>query len=92
MLSVENLEPWEFYLWKQGKLYHRASVIGVGNQQGDYQAFLQLDDGGNLAINVSAKSTAYELLLSSSSFALIVSMRLRFTPKSDSPRREAERT
>jgi PAS domain S-box-containing protein len=55
MLSVENLEPWELYLWRQGKLYHHASVIGLGNQQGDYQAVEKLDDGGNLAINESAQ-------------------------------------
>ena len=59
LLSVKNLAPWELYLWRQGKLYNHASVIGVGNEQGYYQAVEKLDDSGKLAINVSDKSTGY---------------------------------
>ncbi len=59
MLSVQNLEPWELYLWRQGKLYNHSSVIGVGNEQGNYQDVERFNDGGKLALNVSNKSTGY---------------------------------
>ncbi|HEY9603395.1 MAG TPA: ATP-binding protein [Allocoleopsis sp.] len=59
MLSMKNLASWELYLWRQGKLYDRANVIGVGNQQGNYQAVEKLDGSGKLAINVSDRSTGY---------------------------------
>ncbi|MBD0346794.1 MAG: HAMP domain-containing protein, partial [Coleofasciculus sp. Co-bin14] len=59
MLSVENTEPWELYLWRQGKLYNHTSVIGVGNEQGNYQDVERFNDGGKLAINESNKSTGY---------------------------------
>jgi two-component system sensor histidine kinase ChiS len=60
LLSVENLEPWKKYLWRQVSLYDSVSIIAVGNEQRQYITVGRIDKD-KLTIGGSDSSTGFVL-------------------------------
>jgi diguanylate cyclase (GGDEF)-like protein len=59
-LNLENLQPWERYLWKQVQLAPQLSFIGIGNENKEFRAAKQLTDG-SLVILLSDRATKFNL-------------------------------
>ena len=60
LLSVENLEPWKKYLWRQVSLYDSVSIIALGNEQRQYITVGRIDKD-KLTIGGSDSSTGFVL-------------------------------
>ncbi|NJK51029.1 diguanylate cyclase [Candidatus Gracilibacteria bacterium] len=59
-LNLENLQPWEKYLWRQVQLAPQLSFIGIGNENKEYRAARKFSDN-SLGINQSDRSTNFNL-------------------------------
>jgi signal transduction histidine kinase/DNA-binding response OmpR family regulator len=57
-LQLENLPPWEKYLWQQVQSYPYINFTSVANNQGEYRTGEKLSNG-TLMINASGKSTNF---------------------------------
>lgn len=58
-LDINNLDPWEKYLWRQVQHYPYINFTSVGNYLGDYRTGERLSDG-TLMINLSGESTNFD--------------------------------
>jgi two-component system, sensor histidine kinase ChiS len=58
IFSMQDLDEWEKYLWRQVQQFPYITYIGVANVKGEYRAAEQLDDG-SMRINVADRSTNY---------------------------------
>ncbi|MGQ4647968.1 ATP-binding protein [Lyngbya aestuarii] len=58
-LNLQDLQPWEKYLWQQVQAFPYINFTSVGNSQGDYRTGEKLEDG-SLRINLSGQSTGFD--------------------------------
>lgn len=58
-LDINNLDPWEKYLWRQVQHYPYINFTSIGNYLGDYRTGERLSDG-TLMINLSGESTNFD--------------------------------
>jgi two-component system sensor histidine kinase ChiS len=58
LLKMENLQPWEKYLWRQVQSYPYINFTAVANKNGEYRVGEQLSNG-ELMINISGQSTGF---------------------------------
>ncbi|MEG4802495.1 ATP-binding protein [Microcoleus sp. ARI1-B5] len=58
LLKMENLSPWEKYLWRQVQLYPYINFTSIGNENGDYRSGEQLSNGSR-TMNAIEKSTGF---------------------------------
>ena len=57
-LNLDNLQPWEKYLWRQVQSYPYINFTSIANKNGEYRTGEKLSNGA-LMINVSGKSTNF---------------------------------
>ncbi|TVU53693.1 MAG: HAMP domain-containing protein [Arthrospira sp. PLM2.Bin9] len=57
-LEIDNLEPWEKYLWRQVQSYPYINFTALANRQGEYRAGERLSDG-SLMINIIGPNTDF---------------------------------
>lgn len=58
-LDMQDLQPWEKYLWRQVQSYPYINFTSVGNKNGEYRTGEKLSNG-SLMINVAGKSTNFD--------------------------------
>jgi len=58
-LQMQNLQPWERYLWQQVQSHPNINFTSVANNLGEYRTGEKLSNG-YLRINVSGKSTNFD--------------------------------
>ncbi|MEQ9000787.1 MAG: ATP-binding protein [Coleofasciculus sp. B1-GNL1-01] len=56
LLTVNNLPPWQRYLWRQVQLEKSIGIVLIGNEQGEIIG-VQRRDNGKLEIRVAGEST-----------------------------------
>lgn len=59
-LNLDNLQPWEKYLWRQVQLAPQLSFIGIGNENKEYRSARKLTDG-SLVFTKSDRETGFNL-------------------------------
>lgn len=58
-LSMQNLQPWEKYLWQQVQLFPYINFTSVSNKQGEYRVGEKMANG-SLLTNVSGESVGFD--------------------------------
>lgn len=56
LLTLNNLPPWQRYLWRQVQLQKSIGIVLIGNEQGELIG-VQRRDNGKLEIRVAGEST-----------------------------------
>ncbi|MCU0532704.1 MAG: diguanylate cyclase [Hydrococcus sp. Prado102] len=59
-LNLQNLQPWEKYLWRQVQLAPQLNFIGIGNENKEFRAAKKFVDG-SLGIVISDRATGFNL-------------------------------
>jgi signal transduction histidine kinase/CheY-like chemotaxis protein len=57
-LRMDNLQPWEKYLWRQVQIYPYIAFTAVGNEQGEYRSGERLANG-SLRMNVTSQANNF---------------------------------
>ncbi|MGB7444980.1 MAG: response regulator [Coleofasciculaceae cyanobacterium] len=58
-LNMQNLQPWEKYLWQQVQLFPYINFTAVSNKQGEYRVGEKMANG-SLLTNISGESVDFD--------------------------------